>query len=52
MIADGRQDITEADIAAVEDVLRSDVLTRGPAIPHFEQVYAKPRGRQPLASVD
>lgn len=32
----GRQDITPADIAAVADVLRSDFLTQGPAVPCFE----------------
>lgn len=33
----GRQDISEADIQAVVDVLRSDWLTQGPAVPRFEQ---------------
>lgn len=32
----GRQDISEADIQAVVDVLRSDFLTQGPAVPAFE----------------
>ncbi|MDB4623047.1 UDP-4-amino-4,6-dideoxy-N-acetyl-beta-L-altrosamine transaminase [bacterium] len=36
----GRQDITDADIAAVLDVLRSPFLTQGPAIPAFEQAMA------------
>ncbi len=36
MIPYGRQDITEADIEAVVEVLRSDFLTQGPAIPAFE----------------
>ncbi|MBK1633385.1 UDP-4-amino-4,6-dideoxy-N-acetyl-beta-L-altrosamine transaminase [Thiohalocapsa halophila] len=40
MIPYGRQDITEADIAAVEEVLRSDFLTQGPAVPRFEQAVA------------
>lgn len=40
MIPYGRQDITDTDIAAVEDVLRSDFLTQGPAVPRFEQVVA------------
>ncbi|HSO83540.1 UDP-4-amino-4,6-dideoxy-N-acetyl-beta-L-altrosamine transaminase [Thiocapsa sp.] len=40
MIPYGRQDITEADIAAVEAVLRSDFLTQGPAVPRFEQAVA------------
>lgn len=36
MIPYGRQSISEADIAAVEAVLRSDFLTQGPAVPAFE----------------
>jgi UDP-4-amino-4,6-dideoxy-N-acetyl-beta-L-altrosamine transaminase len=41
MIPYGRQDITEADIAAVEAVLRSDFLTQGPAVPAFERAVAE-----------
>ncbi len=33
----GRQSITEADIAAVVDVLESDFLTQGPVVPAFEE---------------
>lgn len=33
----GRQDISEIDIQAVVDVLRSDYLTQGPAVPAFEK---------------
>ena len=33
----GRQDISEADIQAVVDVLRSDYLTQGPSVPAFEK---------------
>jgi UDP-4-amino-4,6-dideoxy-N-acetyl-beta-L-altrosamine transaminase len=40
MIPYGRQQITEADIQAVVDVLRSDFLTQGPAVPAFEQALA------------
>ena len=36
----GRQDITEADIEAVVDVLRSDWLTQGPMVPRFEKAIA------------
>jgi UDP-4-amino-4,6-dideoxy-N-acetyl-beta-L-altrosamine transaminase len=36
----GRQNITEDDIAAVVDVLRSDWLTQGPMIARFEQAVA------------
>lgn len=37
MIPYGRQDISEADIALVTDVLRSDFLTQGPCVPKFEK---------------
>ena len=36
----GRQSISEADIQAVEDVLRSDFLTQGPVVPAFEEAVA------------
>lgn len=36
----GRQDITEADLAAVAGVLNSDFLTQGPAIAQFEKAFA------------
>ncbi|RVU41336.1 UDP-4-amino-4,6-dideoxy-N-acetyl-beta-L-altrosamine transaminase [Rheinheimera riviphila] len=36
MIPYGRQNIDEADIAAVLDVLQSDFLTQGPKVPEFE----------------
>ncbi|MDP4820803.1 MAG: aminotransferase class I/II-fold pyridoxal phosphate-dependent enzyme [Saprospiraceae bacterium] len=36
----GRQHITDADIAAVVEVLRSDYLTQGPKIAEFEQAFA------------
>ena len=40
MIPYGRQDISEADIAAVSEVLRSDWLTQGPVVPRFEAAVA------------
>lgn len=40
MIPYGRQDISEADIQAVVNVLRSDFLTQGPAVPSFEKGIA------------
>jgi UDP-4-amino-4,6-dideoxy-N-acetyl-beta-L-altrosamine transaminase len=40
MIPYGRQDISEADIQAVVDVLRSDFITQGPLVPAFEQAIA------------
>lgn len=36
MIPYGRQDISEADIAAVVEALRSDFITQGPETPKFE----------------
>ena len=36
----GRQDINDADIDAVVDVLRSEYLTQGPAVPAFEAAVA------------
>ncbi|CCH55856.1 UDP-4-keto-6-deoxy-N-acetylglucosamine4-aminotransferase [Fibrisoma limi BUZ 3] len=36
----GRQHITDEDIAAVVEVLRSPYLTQGPAIGQFEQAFA------------
>lgn len=41
MIPYGRQDIDDADIRAVEEVLRSDWLTQGPAVERFERVVAE-----------
>ena len=40
MIPYGRQSISEADLQAVVDVLRSDFLTQGPAVPAFERAVA------------
>lgn len=40
MIYYGKQSIDEADIQAVEEVLRSDFLTQGPAIERFEHSVA------------
>ena len=37
----GRQDIDQADLQAVLEVLQSDWLTQGPAILHFEEVVAR-----------
>ncbi|KAF3980843.1 MAG: UDP-4-amino-4,6-dideoxy-N-acetyl-beta-L-altrosamine transaminase [Methylococcales symbiont of Hymedesmia sp. n. MRB-2018] len=41
MIPYGRQDINQADIDAVIEVLRSDFLTQGPKVPLFETVVSK-----------
>jgi UDP-4-amino-4,6-dideoxy-N-acetyl-beta-L-altrosamine transaminase len=40
MIPYGRQDISQDDIDAVVEVLRSDFLTQGPAVPAFEKAVA------------
>jgi UDP-4-amino-4,6-dideoxy-N-acetyl-beta-L-altrosamine transaminase len=40
MLPYGRQQIDEDDIAAVVEVLRSDFLTMGPAVPRFEAALA------------
>ncbi len=41
MIPYGRQDITQADIDAVCEVLTSDFLTAGPRVPQFESCVAR-----------
>lgn len=41
MIPYGRQDVTQADIDSVVEVLRSDFLTQGPQVPRFEQAVAQ-----------
>jgi UDP-4-amino-4,6-dideoxy-N-acetyl-beta-L-altrosamine transaminase len=48
----GRQDITEADIAAVDEVLRSEFLTQGPAGPAFEQAVASFCGARHAVAVN
>ena len=40
MLPYGRQDITNEDIDAVIEVLRSDFLTQGPTVPAFEKAIA------------
>jgi len=40
MIPYGRQEMLQADIDAVTEVLRSDFLTQGPCVPRFEQAVA------------
>ena len=48
----GRQDISDADIQAVVDVLRSDFLTQGPTIPSFEKSVADYCGAQHAVAVN
>ncbi|CAH0354122.1 UDP-4-amino-4,6-dideoxy-N-acetyl-beta-L-altrosamine transaminase [Aquabacterium sp. CECT 9606] len=52
MIPYGRQEITQADIDAVVDVLRSDFLTQGPAVPMFEQAVATYCGARHAVAVN
>lgn len=44
MIPYGRQEITQADIDAVAEVLRSDFLTQGPMVPRFEEALTEHSG--------
>jgi UDP-4-amino-4,6-dideoxy-N-acetyl-beta-L-altrosamine transaminase len=52
MIPYGRQDISQADIDAVVEVLRSDWLTQGPIVPRFEQAVANYVGAQHAVAVN
>ncbi|KQC04391.1 MAG: UDP-4-amino-4,6-dideoxy-N-acetyl-beta-L-altrosamine transaminase [Methanoculleus sp. SDB] len=46
----GRQDINQADIDAVVGILRSDLITQGPAVPRFEKAVAsRVRARHAVA---
>ena len=48
----GRQEISEADIAAVVAVLRSDFLTQGPVVSQFERSVANYCGVQHAVAVN
>lgn len=52
MIPYGRQEITEADLAAVQAVLQSDWLTQGPAVPAFEAAVARRVGAAHAVAVN
>lgn len=52
MLPYGRQDISQADIDAVVDVLRSDFLTQGPMVPRFEEAVAQYCGAQQAVAVN
>lgn len=52
MIPYGRQEITQADIDSVIEVLRSDFLTQGPMVPRFEQSVAQHVGAQHALAVN
>jgi UDP-4-amino-4,6-dideoxy-N-acetyl-beta-L-altrosamine transaminase len=52
MIPYGRQDVTQADINAVVEVLQSDFLTQGPKVPLFEQTVAVKVGAKHALAVN
>lgn len=52
MIPYGRQEIIQADIDAVVEVLRSDFLTQGPMVPRFERIVADYCGAQFAVAVN
>ena len=52
MIPYGRQEITQADINAVVEVLQSDFLTQGPKAPLFEQAVANKVGAKHSLAVN
>lgn len=52
MIPYGRQDIQQADIDAVLQVLQSDFLTQGPQVPRFEQAVATHVGAKHAVAVN
>jgi UDP-4-amino-4,6-dideoxy-N-acetyl-beta-L-altrosamine transaminase len=52
MIPYGRQDISQSDIDAVVEVLRSDWLTQGPLVPKFEKTVATHVGAEHAVAVN
>jgi len=52
MIPYGKQDINQADIDAVLEVLKSDFLTQGPMVPRFEQSVAQHVGANHALAVN
>lgn len=52
MIPYGRQDVNQADIEAVVEVLRSDFLTQGPTVPAFERAITGYCGAQHAIAVN
>lgn len=52
MIPYGRQDISQADIDAVVEVLRSEFLTQGPTVKRFEEAVAQYCGAQHAVAVN
>lgn len=52
MIPYGRQNISQEDIDAVVDVLRSDFITQGPVVPEFERIVASYTGAAHAVAVN
>lgn len=52
MIPYGRQNISQEDIDAVVDVLRSDFITQGPVVPEFEKAVANYCGAKYAVAVN
>ncbi|MCX6237708.1 MAG: UDP-4-amino-4,6-dideoxy-N-acetyl-beta-L-altrosamine transaminase [Bacteroidia bacterium] len=52
MIPYGRQTISEEDIQAVVDILRSDYLTQGPTVPAFEKAVSRYCGSKYAVAVN
>jgi UDP-4-amino-4,6-dideoxy-N-acetyl-beta-L-altrosamine transaminase len=52
MIPYGRQEITQADVDAVVQVLQSDFLTQGPMVPRFEQSVSQHVGAKFAVAVN
>ena len=52
MLPYGRQDINQADIDAVIEVLKSDFLTQGPQVPLFEKTVADYTGAEYAVAVN
>ena len=48
----GRQDIQDSDVTAVLDVLKSDFLTQGPAVPLFEKTVREVCGAEYAVAVN
>ena len=52
MIPYGRQDISQEDIDAIVDVLKSDFLTQGPKVPAFEGALTSHTGAKYALAVN
>jgi UDP-4-amino-4,6-dideoxy-N-acetyl-beta-L-altrosamine transaminase len=52
MIPYGRQSISEGDIKAVVDVLKSELLTQGPVVPSFEEAVSNYTGANHAVAVN